>query len=139
MSYGQQTLWMWAMSTAWMFTVKLSKKPSRRKMLMGLPLLLPFSSETDGLAVKEALKRTDRLMQRYEKPVVFCMVTNKDQWLPMKEVTEFQTFTDIDDALKALTLSLERFNHLDRMRLLAEQICLLHDRPRPLSLQIYRE
>jgi acyl-CoA synthetase (NDP forming) len=53
-------------------------------------------------------------MQRYEKPVVFCMVTNKDQWFLMKEVSDLPTFTDVDEALKALALSREQFKHLDK-------------------------
>ena len=61
--------------------------------------------------MKEALKHTEALMERYEKPVVFCMVTNKDQWFPMKEVIGFPTFTDIDEALKALALSHEYFRN----------------------------
>jgi acyl-CoA synthetase (NDP forming) len=53
-------------------------------------------------------------MQQYDKPVVFCMATNKDQWFPMKEVSNFPTFTDVDDALKALALSLEHFRNQGR-------------------------
>ena len=34
------------------------------------------------------------------------MVTNKERWFPLKEVTDFPVFTDVDDALKALALSL---------------------------------
>ena len=90
------------------------EKALQEKNVDGVAFVATFSSETDGLAVKEALKRTQTLMQRYEKPVVFCMVTNKDQWFPMKEVSDFPTFTDVDDALKALALSLEHFRNQGR-------------------------
>ena len=90
------------------------EKALKEKNVDGIAFVATFSSETDGLAVKEALKHTQTLMQRYEKPVVFCMVTNKNQWFPMKEVSGFPTFTDVDDALKALALSREHFKHLGK-------------------------
>ena len=90
------------------------EKALQEKDVDGVAFVATFSSETDGLAMKEALRCTNTLMQRYEKPVVFCMVTNKDQWFPMKEVSDFPTFTDVDEALKALALSREHFKHLGR-------------------------
>ena len=90
------------------------EKALQEKDVDGVTFVATFSSETDGLAMKEALRSTNTLMQRYEKPVVFCMVTNKGQWFPMKEVSDFPTFTDIDEALKALAMSREHLKHLGR-------------------------
>ena len=90
------------------------EKALQEKDVDGVAFVATFSSETDGLAMKEALRCTNTLMQRYEKPVVFCMVTNKDQWFLMKEVSDLPTFTDVDEALKALALSREHFKHLGR-------------------------
>jgi acetyltransferase len=90
------------------------EKALQEKDVDGVAFVATFSSETDGLAVKEALKHTQTLMQQYEKPVVFCMVTNKNQWFPMKDVAALPTFTDIDEALKALAMSYEHFQNLKR-------------------------
>ena len=90
------------------------EKALQEENVDGVAFVATFSSETDGLAVKETLNRTETLMQQYDKPVVFCMATNKDQWFPMKEVSNFPTFTDVDDALKALALSLEHFRNQGR-------------------------
>jgi len=90
------------------------EKALQEKDVDGVAFVSTFSSETDGLAMKEALRCTNTLMQRYEKPVVFCMVTNKDQWFLMKEVSDLPTFTDVDEALKALALSREHFKNLDK-------------------------
>jgi acetate---CoA ligase (ADP-forming) len=90
------------------------EKALQEESVDGVAFVATFSSETDGLAVQKALKHTEILMQRYEKPVVFCMVTNKEQWFPIKDVTDFQTFTDVDDALKALALSREHWNNLTK-------------------------
>ena len=80
----------------------------------GVAFVATFSSETDGSAVKEALKHANMLMRQYKKPIVFCMVTNKDQWFPIKDATDLPTFTDVDEALKALALSYEHFQNLKR-------------------------
>ena len=90
------------------------EKALQEKDVDGVAFVATFSSETDGLAMKEALRCTNTLMQRYEKPVVFCMVTNKGQWFPMKDSTDLPTFTDIDEALKALAMSYEHFQNLKR-------------------------
>ena len=114
------------------------EKALQEKNVDGIAFVATFSSETDGLAVKEALKHTQTLMQRYDKPVVFCMVTNKDQWFPMKEVSDFPTFTDVDDALKALALSLEHFRTPGQDSLWQETTYPLRSTSRPLSLHTHR-
>ena len=73
----------------------------------GVVFVATFSSETDGAAVKRAIDHAAELSPRYGKPVVFCMVTRRDQWLQMKEATDFPTFMDVDEALKILRISLE--------------------------------
>lgn len=85
------------------------EKALQEKDVDGVAFVATFSSETDGSAVKDALKHTGMLMERYKKPVAFCMVTNKEQWFPMKEVADLPTFTDVDEALKALALSYKHF------------------------------
>jgi acetyltransferase len=90
------------------------EKALQEKDVDGVAFVATFSSETDGLAMKEALRRTNTLMRQYEKPIAFCMVTNKDQWFPIKDAAALPTFTDIDEALKALALSREHFKHLGK-------------------------
>jgi acetyltransferase len=90
------------------------EKALQEKDVDGVAFVATFSSETDGSAVKEALMHADTLMLQYKKPIAFCMVTNKDQWFPMKDAAALPTFTDIDEALKALTMSYEHFQNLKR-------------------------
>jgi len=82
------------------------EKALQEKNVDGVIFVATFSSETDGVAVEKALKDAARLTTLYGKPIVCCMVTNKERWFPLKEVTDFPVFTDVDDALKALALSL---------------------------------
>ncbi len=73
----------------------------------GVAFVATFSSETDGAAVKRAIDHAAELSPRYGKPVVFCMVTLRNQWLQMKEATDFPIFTDVDEALTILKISLD--------------------------------
>lgn len=78
----------------------------------GVVFVATFSAETDGAAVKKALQDAARLTRVYEKPILFCMVTNREQWFPLREQIDFPVFTDVDDALKALALSRDHWNNL---------------------------
>lgn len=91
------------------------EKALQERNVDGVAFVATFSSETDGRAVQEALKDANILMERYKKPVLFCMTTNREQWFTMKEASGLPTFTDVDEALKALALSLDHCRHL-RMR-----------------------
>lgn len=83
------------------------EKALQEKEVDGVVFVATFSSETDGVAVKKAISRAAELVPRYEKPVAFCAVTNRDQWLQIRETNGFPIFTDVDDVLRALARSLE--------------------------------
>ena len=42
----------------------------------------------------------------YGKPVVLCMVSSRDRWFALKEAADIPVFSDVDDALYALSWSL---------------------------------
>jgi acetyltransferase len=90
------------------------EKALQEKDVDGVAFVATFSSETDGFAVKNALIHADMLMRQYKKPIAFCMVTNKDQWFPIKDAAALPTFTDIDEALKALAMSYKHYQNLNR-------------------------
>jgi len=89
------------------------EKALQEESVDGVVFVATFSSETDGLAVEKALKDATRLTPVYGKPIVFCMVTNKERWFHLKEVADFPVFTDVDDALKVLALSLAHHKEKD--------------------------
>ncbi len=89
------------------------EKALLEKNVDGVIFVATFSSETDGLAVEKALKDAARLTPVYGKPIVFCMVTNKERWFHLKEAADFPVFTDVDDAMKALALSLAHHRRKD--------------------------
>ena len=85
------------------------EKALQEEKVDGVVFVATFSSETDSLAVEKALQDVARLTPMYGKPIAFCMVTNREQWFPLKEIVDFPVFTDVDDALKALALSLVHY------------------------------
>jgi acetate---CoA ligase (ADP-forming) len=90
------------------------EKALQEENVDGVVFVATFSSETDGFAVEKVLRDAARLTPMYGKPIVFCMVTNKEQWFPLKEIVDFPVFTDVDDALKTLALSREHWNNLTK-------------------------
>lgn len=87
------------------------EKALQEENVDGVIFVATFSSETDGLAVEKALKDAACLTPAYGKPIVFCMVTNKERWFPLRSAADFPVFTDVDDALKALALSREHWRN----------------------------
>lgn len=90
------------------------EKALQEENVDGVIFVATFSSETDGLAIEKALKDAACLTVKYGKPIVFSMVTNKERWFPLRDVVDFPVFIDVDDALKALVLSREHWNNLNK-------------------------
>jgi acetate---CoA ligase (ADP-forming) len=75
----------------------------------GVVFVITYSSESDGVRVKKFLKAAGEESFFYAKPVALCVVTNREQWLPIREAADFPIFADVDNALKALERSVEHF------------------------------
>ncbi|MDR2018686.1 MAG: acetate--CoA ligase family protein [Syntrophobacterales bacterium] len=73
----------------------------------GVVFVITYSSETDGVSVQRFLNDAGKKSLSYDKPVALCVVTNREQWLPIREAAGFPIFTDVDNALKALRRSVD--------------------------------
>jgi len=83
-----------------------------------------YDFRSDGEATIALLKRINTISRTYAKPVVFCMLSEKEQWFSMKDKAEFPIFSEADQALKALAASLahhQRFKTGSVTRLQAGQ------------------
>ncbi len=85
----------------------------REEEVDGVGFIVTFSSDNEGLQVEGFVKKASEIMAFHEKPVVLCVITNRDQWLGMKRATDLPIFSDVDMALKALHRS---FEHWDRRK-----------------------
>ena len=72
----------------------------------GVVFVSTHSAEGDDEQIKGLIKEAARLSPLYAKPVVLCMVSSRDGWFPLKEVAHIPVFSDVDDALRALSWSL---------------------------------
>lgn len=83
----------------------------REEEVDGVGFIVTFSSESEGLQVEGFVKKASEIMSLYEKPVVLCVISNRDQWFGIKQAADIPVFADIDNALWALEAS---FKHWQR-------------------------
>jgi len=79
------------------------------KNVDGVVFSITYSSESDGVKVQRFLREAGKKSVSYGKPVALCVVTNRGQWLPIREAADFPVFTDVDNALRALKMSAEHY------------------------------
>jgi acetyltransferase len=79
------------------------------KNVDGVVFIITYSSESDGIQIERFIKEAGRMMGFYGKPVVLCTVSNRDRWFAMKTAGDIPSFTDVDDALRALARSLNHY------------------------------
>jgi acetyltransferase len=64
-----------------------------------------YDLESDGDATLAFIKKIGSLVRSQPKPVVFCMLSEKEQWFRMKDTASFPIFSEADQAVKALARS----------------------------------
>ena len=79
------------------------------KNVDGVVFSITYSSESDGVKVQRFLRDAGKKSVSYGKPVALCVVTNRGQWLPIREAADFPVFTDVDNALRALKRSADHW------------------------------
>ena len=77
----------------------------REENVDAVVFIVTYSSESDGAQIERFIKEAGQMMALYGKPVVLCAVSNRERWFAMKTAGEIPTFTDVDDALRALARS----------------------------------
>lgn len=73
----------------------------------GIVFVVTYSSESDGAKIRDFIRHAARVDPVCGKPVALCVVTNRDEWFAIKEAADFPVFTDVDQAVKALSWSYE--------------------------------
>ena len=83
----------------------------------GVVFIATFSSESDGRHMQELVRRAAAVTPLYRKPVVLCMISNREQWFEMKLAADFPVFGDVDTAVSALGRSFSHFRNLPKRKL----------------------
>ena len=77
----------------------------------GVVFVSAHSAENENAQIEALIREAARMSPLYGKPVVLCMVTSRDLWFSLKEAADIPVFSDVDDALYALSWSLAHSRH----------------------------
>jgi acetate---CoA ligase (ADP-forming) len=81
-------------------------------------------------STRELVKATREITLKYGKPVLLFIVSDKEAWFSLKELTDFPIFSEPDAAMMSLARSLE---HNIRTRGKARVPTKFSDRPKPVN------
>ena len=76
------------------------------KGIDGVVFVSAQAAEGENEHVENLIREAARMSPAYGKPVVLCTVSSKDRWFSLKEAADIPIFSDVDDALLALSWSL---------------------------------
>lgn len=81
----------------------------REKEVDGVLLSITYNLGPELVATKNLIRSASNLCFRYQKPVALSLTADSDEWFMMRKAADFPIFTEPDDALKALALSLRHY------------------------------
>jgi len=68
-----------------------------------------YLTKTEIEATRKIINEASKLIYRYNKPVVFCMVADNEEEPFINQTIDYPIFEDIDNAMKALAVSYDYF------------------------------
>ncbi|MGD0230408.1 MAG: acetate--CoA ligase family protein [Syntrophorhabdales bacterium] len=78
----------------------------REEGIDGVVFVSAHSAESENVHIERLIREAAAMSPLYGKPVVLCMVSSRDRWFALKEAADIPVFSDVDDALYALSWSL---------------------------------
>jgi len=84
----------------------------KEKGIDGVLFSHAYLSGIDSMSTKHLIRAAKEFSHLYQKPVVLCMIPNFDEWFTMRRATDFPIFTEPEDALKALGISLTHYRNI---------------------------
>lgn len=99
----------------------------------GVLFIHSYDLQTDGDATLAFIQKINTLAKTQPKPVVFCMLSEKEQWFRMKDAASFPVFSEADQAMKALSRSRSHFKRTAALRThtMRPRKCLLQKKTDP--------
>ena len=82
----------------------------------GVVFIVTYSSESDGKKVQGFVRDAAGLSRAFKKPVALSVITNRDEWFPLREAADFPIFSDCDCAIWALSMSLKHHRSIKRRK-----------------------
>jgi len=91
------------------FYTEVLERALKEKEVDGVLFSITYNPGAELVATKNLIRSASNLCFLYEKPVVLSLTADSDEWFKMKKTADFPIFTEPDDALKALALSLRHY------------------------------
>ena len=91
------------------FYTEVLERALKEKEVDGVLFSITYNPGAELVATKNLIRSASNLCFLYEKPVVLSLTADPDEWFKMKKTADFPIFTEPDDALKALALSLRHY------------------------------
>ncbi len=93
------------------FYIEVLERALREKEVDGVLFSHLYQPGVDMMATKNLIRSACNLSSRYQKPVALSLIADSNEWFMMKKTAEFPIFTEPDEALKALALSLRHYRN----------------------------
>jgi acetyltransferase len=91
------------------FHYTILEKTLQEEGVDGALFIHSYDLESDGDATMAFMDKIGSLVRSQPKPVLFCMVSEKEQWFRMKDAASFPVFSEADQAMRALARSWRHF------------------------------
>ena len=91
------------------FHYTILEKTLKENGVDGVLFIHSYDLQTDGDATLALIQKINAITRVQPKPVVFCMLSEKEQWFNMKDGASFPVFSEADQAVKALARSRSHF------------------------------
>lgn len=89
------------------FYVQLMEKALQEKDVDGLVISHSYVVKREVEPSRKIIQEAKRLCKAYGKPVVFCLITDREDCFRMNPSGEFPVFEEVDHAMRALATSYE--------------------------------
>jgi acyl-CoA synthetase (NDP forming) len=89
------------------FYKEILQRALQEKGVDGVLFSHSYLTGIDVISTKNLIQAARDFSSRYQKPVALCMIPDSGEWFMMRETADFPIFTEPEDALKALALSLQ--------------------------------
>ena len=83
----------------------------KEKEVDGVLFMLLYNTGAEIVATKNLIRSADSLSSLYQKPVALSFTADSAEWFMMREISDFPIFTEPEDAMKALALSLKHYRN----------------------------
>lgn len=82
----------------------------------GVVFVVTYSPEREGVKIARFIDQVLKLSSNFKKPVALSVITNKNEWFSIKDISDFPVFSDCDHAIWALSRSFIHFDYRERTR-----------------------